>query len=328
MRSLAAILVSFSLAFATSVAGEDKPLSIGLMLPGLGTDGGWNQLAKVAAEKIAKNTGAKLAVIQKVSQDKAGDELRDFAAQGFSLVIAHGYEFLNPAAEVAKALPRLNIAVSGADVAKPGIVTLDFDLSQASWQVGVLAARVSTKGKIGYLGGAKIPSVLACLRGFVAGAKSVNPDIKVVEAYPGWDQPAQAKAQTEALLRLGTDVIFLNVDAASRGVFEAIREAAAKGAKVWAIGSCADQNANPIAADRTLASAVIHLDVAFRRLVETTRAGTFKPGLVGESLANGACVTVLNPTLLGAVITPAIQAEVESVGKRLAAGELKVPPAE
>ncbi len=328
MRFLAVVLLNLSLVLSSAGAGEERPLAIGLMLPGLGTDGGWNQLAKVAAEKIAKDTGAKLAVIQKVSQDKAGDELRDFAAQGFSLVIAHGYEFLNPAAEVAKSLPRLNLAVSGADVAKPGIVTLDFDLSQASWQVGVLAARVSTRGRIGYLGGAKIPSVLACLRGFIAGAKSVNPEIKVIEAYPGWDQPAQAKAQTEALLRLGTDVIFQNVDAASRGVFEAIREAAAKGQKVWAIGSCADQNANPIAAERTLASAVIHLEVAFRRLAESTRAGTFKPGLVGESLASGACVTVLNPALLGTVITPAVQAEVEAVGKRLAAGELKVPPAE
>ncbi|MEK7411895.1 MAG: BMP family ABC transporter substrate-binding protein, partial [Planctomycetota bacterium] len=217
------------------------------------------------------------------------------------------------------------IAVSGADVAKPGIITLDFDLSQASYQVGILAARVSKSGKLGFLGGAKIPSVLGCLRGFTAGAQSVRPDVTVAAAYPGWDQPSEAKAQTEAMFRAEVDVVYQDVDAASRGVFEAVSEAAKAGKAVWAIGSCADQNANPACAERMLASAVIRLDRAFRRLADATIAGSFKPGLVTEGLANDACIAVLNPKLVGSVITPAMQSEISEAGKLLTSGKLVIP---
>jgi basic membrane protein A len=319
-------LLACCLLACATLAVPAEELRVALLCTGSVTDGGWNQLAKDGIDRLAKQSGAKVTVLQKVAQDKAGDEMRAFAADGYDLVIAHGYEYLNPATEVAKAGGKTRFAVSGADVASPGIVTIDFDVSQASYQVGILAARLSKTGKLGFIGGAPIPSVKACYRGFLAGAQSVDPAITVAETYTSWDQPQQSKAQAEALLEQGRDVLYQDVDAAGRGVFEAIaaRNAKAPGS-AWVFGCVADQNANPICANAMPASAVIRIENAFAHVLDGVKAGTFKPGLVKESLAAGTCVLVLNPALVGSVVTPAMQAEVEAAGKKLAAGGITIP---
>jgi len=324
------MLRTFLLLAVLGCAYAAEPLKIGLLCSGSVTDGGWNQLAKEAIEQVKKDLKAEVSVLQKVTQDKAGDELRAYAADGYDLVIAHGYEFLNPAAEVAAAVTAtatMKIAVSGADVARPGIVTLDFDLSQASYQLGIIAGKLTRSGKLGFVGGAPFPSVKACYRGFVAGAKSVRADVSVAEAYTSWDEPVKSKQQTEAFFAQGIDLVYHDVDAASRGVFEAVRERNAKDPSkpVYVFGCVANQNANPICPDHILASAVIRLDAAFRAVAESVLAKKFAPGVVREDLAHGTGVALLNPKLLGGVLTAEIQALVEKAGKELVAGGITIP---
>lgn len=303
-----------------------EPLKIGLLCTGSVTDGGWNQLAKEGIEQVRKDLKAEVVVLQKVTQDRAGDELRTFAADGFDLVIAHGYEYLVPAAEVATTTT-MKIAVSGADVAKPGISTLDFDVSQASYQLGVIAGRMTKSGRLGFIGGAPFPSVKACYRGFLAGAKAVRPDVTVAEAYTSWDEPVKSKQQAEAFFAQGIDLVYPNVDAASRGVFEAVKERNARGPgdPVWVFGCVADHNANPHCPDHILASAVIRLDATFRAVADAVVAKTFTAGVVRENLARGTCVTVLNPRLVGGVLTAELQAQVAKAGEDLVAGRIVIP---
>lgn len=317
------LLLLLAFVFALPAA---EPLKIGLLCTGSVTDGGWNQLAKEAIDQLKKDRNAEVVVLQKVTQDKAGDELRAFAADGFDLVIAHGYEYLVPAAEVAATSP-MKIAVSGADVARPGIVTLDFDVSQASFQLGVIAGTLTRSGKLGFIGGAPFPSVKACYRGFLAGARSVRVDITVAEAYTSWDEPVKSKAQAEAFFAQGIDLVYPNVDAASRGVFEAVKERNAKdpAKPVYVFGCVADHNANPHCPDHILASAVIRLDATFRMVVDSVTAKTFAPGVVRENLARGTCVTVLNPKLIGGVLSTEIRALVDKAGKDLVAGSITIP---
>ena len=321
------VLLACLALFQPAQAADSAPFKVALLLAGSATDGGWNQLAKDGIGALTTELHASVSVIQKVSGYKAGDELRDYAADGYDLVIAHGYEFLNPTAEAAKSSPKTRFAVSGADQARPGIITIDFDLSQASYQIGMLAARLSKSGRIGFIGGDKFPSVLACYRGLCAGARSIRPDIIAVDAYTGWDQPARSMAQAEAFFAQGVDVIYHDVDAASQGVFEAVKERnAAKGpGAAYVFGSVADQNANPICPEATPASAVILLDQVFLRVARSVKDGSFRPGLVRENISVGTCVLHLNPAALGTIIPPTWQQEVAEAGRRLAAGEIVIP---
>jgi basic membrane protein A len=315
------------LAVLVAAVPGGEALKIGLICSGSVTDGGWNQLAREAIEQVRQQLGAEVSVLQKVTQDKAGDELRAYAADGYQLVIAHGYEFLAPAAEVAAGSTTMRIAVSGADVARPGIVTLDFDVSQASYQLGLIAASLTRSGKLGFVGGAPIPSVKACYRGFLAGARAVRADVTVAEAYTSWDEPVRSKAQTEAFFAQGIDLVYHDVDAASRGVFEAVREHNARNPAqpVYVFGCVADQNANPVCPEHILASAVIRLDATFRKLADSVLDRSFAPGVIREDLARGTCIAVLNPRLLGRVLTPEIQALVQRAGRDLASGSVTIP---
>ncbi len=317
---------------APACPGEDAPVKVGLLLSGSVTDGGWNQLAKEALDALKAQMGAQTSFLQKVSPDKAGDELRGYAADSYDLVICHGYEFLNPAADAAAAGGATHYAVSGADVAKPNLVTLDFDLSQASYQIGLLAGRLTRSHRIGFIGGEKIPSVQACFRGFAAGAHSVHADITVVETYASWDEPEKSKAQAEALMKDGADGIYHDVDAASSGLFEAVKEhdgaLAAGTAPVYVYGSVANQNGNPVAGSWIPASAVIHLDRAFIDLAKQVKAGKFTPGVVHADSASGICTIVLNPLLIkSGVIDAALQKDIDQAGKGLADHSISIPAA-
>ncbi len=313
-------------AFLISVPLGAAEVSVALVTTGSTSDGGWSQLAKEGIDQLAK-TGAKTTVVQKVAADQAANELRDLSADGYQLVIAHGYEYLNPASEAAKTITTTKFAVSGADVERPGIVSIDFDVSQASYQLGIIAGRLTRSGKLGFIGGGKFPSVVACYRGFVAGAKSVRPDVTVAEAYSSWDNVAQNKAQAEAFIAQGIDQIYPDVDAAARGIYEAVKEynTARPAQLVWTYGCVGDANANPAAGAWTLASAVIKLDNAFAHVAKMAGDGSWKPGVVKENLATGTCVAVLNPALTKTVLTPELQSEIEAAGKALVAGTITIP---
>jgi len=315
--------------------GEDaKKMKVGLMVVGSTNDGGWNQLAKDSLDAFAKQTGAQVAVRQNVSKDQAAAAIRQFDSRGFDLVICHGYEYLEVVRELsdpAKAkggAVKVKLAVSGGDVDSPHFQSLLYDLGGSSYQLGIIAAKTSKTGKLGFVGGAPFPTVTVMKRGFEAGAKSVNPNVTVAEQYTGWDDPAKAKRQTEAFIEQGIDVVMQNVDAASRGVFEAVKEYNAKGDKkftVYTFGANSDQNGNTVAGDFTLASAVIRMDEAFARVLKDVQEGKFKGGVIKEDLASGVSVTVINPKLKGNVISDETMKLVEEAGKKLSAGEIKIP---
>jgi basic membrane lipoprotein Med (substrate-binding protein (PBP1-ABC) superfamily) len=322
MRLLALAAISL---LSLSLPAAD--VGVTLLTAGSVNDGGWNQLAKEGLTRLAASGSIRPTVVQKIAADQAATEIRAAAADGNQLVIAHGYEYLNPASEVAKTLTGTRIVVSGADVERPGIVTIDFDVSQASYQLGVIAGTLSKSGKLGFIGGGPFPSVKACYRGFIAGAKSVRPDVTVAEAYTSWDQVAQNKAQAEAFIAQGIDQIYPDVDAAAKGIYEAVKEHNARNpaAPVWTYGCVGDANANPAAGAYTLASAVIRLDNAFAHVVKMVADNTWKPGVLRENLATGTCVTVLNPKLTGTVLTADLQALVAKAGADLVSGAITIP---
>jgi basic membrane protein A len=321
----------------TTGSAETQPMKVGLLVTGSTSDGGWNQLAVTSLNALATADNLSIVPQQQVTKDTAPDRIRQMDSQDFSLVIAHGYEYLDAAKELTDPSKgsgvKVKIAVSGGDVDNPNFASLDYDLSGASYQLGIIAAKVSKTGKLGFIGGAPYPTVTAMKRGFEAGAKSINPEITVAAQYTGWDDPSKAKKQAEAFMQQGVDVIMQNVDAASRGVFEAVQEynsapLAGKRYTAYTFGANSDQNANPVCPDYTLASAVIKMDLAFDRVIKQVKDGTFKGGLVKEDLASGVSVAVINPKLVGNVIDPSVPQLLDDAAKKLASGEAKIPAGE
>lgn len=321
---------------STSPATGSGTMKVGLLVAGSTSDGGWNQLAETSLKSLADQYHLDIRTRQNVTKDAAADALRQFDAQGFTFVVAHGYEYLEPVKELTDPSKpnaiKLKVAVSGGDVDSPNFQSLAYDLSGASYQLGIAAAKVTKSKKLGFIGGAPFPTVTAMQRGFEAGAKSIDPDITVTTQYTGWDDPAKSKKQAEAFFEQGIDIIMQNTDAASSGIFEAVKErngAIQKGLRplVYTFGANADQNANPICPDYTLGSAVIHMDKAFANAIAQIQAGTFKNGIVKEGIENGVATAVLNPKLTATTLKD-VQPLLDEAAKKFHSGNIKIPAGE
>jgi basic membrane protein A and related proteins len=317
----------------TSTTDATNPFRIAFIVSGSYTDGGWSENGKKAILAVAKEFDAKVSAVEHVSPVQAVNVMRDYAVNDdYDVIIGHGYEFLTPARQVAALGTDSKFIVSGTDKAAPNVMALNFDLSQASYELGVLAAHLTRTGKLGFIGGEAAPAVTACYRGFLAGAHSVDPkftEATVPASYTDWDEPALSKSQAEAYIQQGVDVIYQDVDAASQGIFEAVKQANLKPGindhPVYVFGSNSDQNNNPTCGDYTPASAVIHMDVAYAQAIESIKNGTFKSGVVVENSLNGVCGVVLNPRLIGNVITPDMVEDVAAAAAEIQDGKIQIP---
>jgi basic membrane lipoprotein Med (substrate-binding protein (PBP1-ABC) superfamily) len=173
------------------------------------------------------------------------------------------------------------------------------------------------------VGGVAIPPAQGTFMGFAAGARAVNPDVRVLETFIGnWNDVAAAKEATVAQLRQGADVIIHNTDAASFGVFQAIREAVEAGGEVWAMGMNRDQN--DVAPEVILGSAAIDIPRAFLSVAREWQAGELRGAPVFAGAAEGVVDLILNPALQDRI--PAeLQARVQAARDSVIAGTLDVP---
>jgi basic membrane lipoprotein Med (substrate-binding protein (PBP1-ABC) superfamily) len=182
---------------------------------------------------------------------------------------------------------------------------------------------MSATGVLGMVGGVAIPPVQGTFRAFEAGARAVRPDIRVLESFIGnWDDVGAAKEATVAQLRRGADVIIHNTDAASFGVFQAVREAVEAGDRVWAIGMNSDQNA--VAPEVILGSAVIRIPQSFLETARAWQAGTLGGAPLYAGAKDDVVDFVLNPALVDGIPAALIQ-RMEEARARIRASQLEVP---
>lgn len=181
-RALAVIMLAAALTgcgdsgSAPAASNPAVSTKVGLIVTGNTTDGGWNQLASDSLNKMSAGQNLDVKIRQQVSKDTAPDAIRQFDAGGYNVVIAHGYEYQEAAKELTDPSKpdavKVKIVVSGGDADNPNFQSLAYDLVGASYQLGIVAAKVSKSGKLGFIGGEAVPPVEAMKRGFEAGARA------------------------------------------------------------------------------------------------------------------------------------------------------------
>ena len=151
---------------------------------------------------------------------------------------------------------------------------------------------------------------------FAAGARSVRPDVRILEDYLGsWEDVALAKEKALAHAAAGADVFFQNCDAAGAGIFEACRQ---KGA--LAFGCNRDQAAK--APDVIVASAVGDIPKILLELATEAKEGRFRGGARSFGMKEQEVRVVFNEALRAKVPAEA-RAAVEAACAAIARGELK-----
>lgn len=309
---------------ATST-GSGKPAASGgsdfkvaLVTPGPVSDSGWNALAYSGLQAVQKELGAKIDN-QEAADTKIKDALRSYAQQGYKVVFGHGFEYNQPAADMAKDFPGTVFVTSSGGKTAPNVGAFRFYLEQGFYLAGMLAGKMSKSGVIAEVGGVGgIPSIESTFKAFDAGAKSVNPAIKVIKVYTGsFTDVAKAQAATEQVIAQGADFVIHQANNAAKGVFDACK---AKGA--YAFGANADQNA--VEPDTVIASATIVADPAFVEVAKSVKDGTFKGSVQLFGMDKGAIEFAFNPKLVSK-ISADVKKLIEDAEANIKSGKLVVP---
>src|SRR5438105_8986836 len=300
-------------------SAESGPrMRVGLLTPGSVNDNGWNAIAYEGLQRIHRQLGAEISHQETKTPAEFEEGFRSYGAKGFDLAFGHGFEFQDAALKAGKQYPKTTfITTSGSSVA-PNVSPMVFQLEQATYLLGVIAARESKSGKAGVVGGIKLPSIASTFLSFRAGARSVNPKFEVKEIYTGnFDDVGAAKLATLSLINAGCDFIFHQANEAGRGVFQACSER-----KVRCFGS--NKNQNDLAPDVIVASAVLDVPSAFVYMARTVRDHRFQPRVYWLGMREGIVSLEWNARLKSS-ISPRTIVEVARVQKQIREGTFQVP---
>lgn len=315
-------LAGIILAGCADKSTEDE-FKVAMLLPGEVTDAGWNQLAYEGLLAIEQELGAKIKhVVSKTPTDQE-QHFRHYASEGYDLIFGHGYEFQEPAKQVAPDFPEtIFINSSGGEIAE-NLAPINFRVEQPAYLMGIIAGMMTKSNKLGVLGGDRIPSIKSTFWAFEEGAKSVNPDVEVEDAYTGnWDDMSAGKIQSKALINAGADFLFPNADAAGLGAYHAADEAKKDGKTVYTFGVNRDKS--DISPDTVLANAVITPD-AFVQIARIVKDGKFeKQRYTFNMLTENAITFNYNPVMKDK-IPPEVLKKVEEVKAKILAAEFEVP---
>ncbi|MEU7643548.1 BMP family lipoprotein [Streptomyces huasconensis] len=177
------------------------------------------------------------------SADKV-QRLEQLAKQGYDPVIGVGFVYAPAVAAAAKKFPDTTFGIIDDNTVKAdNVAGLVFHEEQGSYLAGVAAAKASKAEHIGFVGGVDIPLIHKFEAGYVQGAKSVNPKIKIEKRYltekpeeGGFSSPDKGQNAASGQIEAGADVIYHAAGLSGQGVIQEVGSQ-----KKWAIGVDSDQ---------------------------------------------------------------------------------------
>ena len=283
----------------SSTTAAAKAVKVGLLydLGGRG-DKSFNDSAAAGLDKAkAQLAGVETKDLSPNADGSNREQLiRQLADLGYNPIIAVGFLQADAVKKVATDKPGVKFGViDDASVVLPNVTGLTFTEEQGSYLVGAAAALKSMAGRIGFVGGVDNSLIQKFDAGYSAGAKMVNPRIKIDKKYlteppdfSGFKDPAKGKEAAKAMYAAGADVVYQAAGASGTGVFSAAQEATTPAHKVWAIGVDSDQylQVDPAIQPLILTSMVKHVDVAVFNFIRDFQNNTIQSGQVVFSLKN------------------------------------------
>ena len=195
--------------------------------------------------------------------------------------------------------------------------SLLFEDNVSAYLTGLIAAKMSETGKVGFIGGIAGDVIDRFDYGFRAGVEAVNPDAEVMVQYANsFSDMGLGKSIAQQMHQNGADIIFSAAGAVGIGAVEAAKENNKK-----AIG--VDQDQNALAPDHVITSAMKNIDTAVYNLVSTLVDGTYESGqvIVNTLATGGVGVAPTSDKNVPADVLEFVNAEAE----KIKAGEIKVP---
>jgi basic membrane protein A and related proteins len=301
-----------------SGGAANKPIRIAALFPGRIDDMSFNQQMYEGLMRLKERMGDQVEVTYTEGVYQVVDiepALRDYASQGYDLIIGHGFQFQDPVMAVAANYPNVHFALGpGTYMKAPNVSNYDADNAQVGYLLGTVAGLVSKAKKVGSIGGVDVPNIHAMHEGFRMAAEKANPGIKVSNLYVGDFRDAEATREAAlSMIDQGADVIYASGDGMVVGGLEAAKDKK----KLFLTSS----NMSALAPDVFLASLSMYWDVALEQMVKDIQAGKYGNSAYALSLQNKGLS--LDVQLKEAVKD--VQAQIEATVKGLTDGSIQIP---
>ena len=216
-----------------------EPLKVAALLPGQIYDKSWVQAGYEQLERAKEECGIEFVYTESVTQPEQAEVFRNYAQQGYDIVIGYGGEFHDAAASVAPDFPDIEFVLVNSLVADGENVTSSVPDYFETWYLsGVLACQMTKTNKVALLNSMELPHLKAAEIGFQMGAQTCGKEVETRTVYVGtWTDVNKAKEAAQALIDEGFDVIKHHLDTADIGLFTAAEDAG-----TYTIGTYRDQS--------------------------------------------------------------------------------------
>jgi basic membrane protein A len=199
LKSPSVLSLALALLAGCSAGGTQSsaqtPLKVAIVtdVGGLG-DKSFNDSAYAGLTEAKEYLGASIQVLESKSAADYQPNLTALANEGFDATFAIGFLMSKDLARVARAHPTRHFAIVDAVIDQPNVTSITFREQEGSFLAGSLAAMVTKTKRIGFLGGMDVPLLRKFEAGFAAGARQIDPSVKVSVKYVGsFDDVASGK---------------------------------------------------------------------------------------------------------------------------------------
>jgi basic membrane protein A len=277
-------------------AETGKAIRIAVLMPSATTDMAFSQSMYSALKAVQTKMGGESAFDLQYSENMfripdAAIAIRDYASQGFDIVIAHGTQYGASVEEIAKDFPK-TVFAHGSSVdtfGLPNVYAYTTAAEEGGFVNGVMAAKLTQSKLIGVTGPVDAGDAKTYIAGFVQGVASVDPSIKVSETWTGsFSDVALMTEAAKTHITVGADVL----TGSSQSVIGSIGAAKAHGKVLW-FGTQWDQSS--LAPSLVVASQVYDWTAIFEEIISSLQVGTLGGEKYILNLKNNGLKIVYNP---------------------------------
>jgi basic membrane protein A len=293
-----------------------EPFRVAVVMPSAINDLAFSQsmydaLIRIQTEMGADNFEIAYSENMFVIEDAAA-AIRDYASQGFNLVIAHGSQYGSSLVEVAPDFAETSFAWGTTvdtftDQGISNVFAYEARSEEGGYVNGVIAASLSVSGIIGVIGPIETGDAKLYVDGFTAGVLATNPDASVTPIWTGsFSDTALASQAAQTHIDSGADVL----TGTAQMVTGAIGVAKEQGV-LW-FGT--QSNQATLAPEIVVASQVYHFEVVLSEIVNLVKGGTLGGQSFAIDLANDGEVVEFNPAYtLPAEVTALAEQTVQGI---------------
>ena len=284
-------------------------------------DKSFNESAYTGAEKFKKDTGVEYRDFEIQNDSQREQALRNFARRGMSPIVAIGFSHANAVEKVAKEFPDIQFAIVDMVVDLPNVRSIVFKEHEGSYLVGLLAAKASQTGKVGFVGGMDIDLIHKFACGYKQGVMATNPQAEVFQNMTGttgaaWNDPVKGGELAKSQFDRGADVVYHAAGATGIGVLQAAADAGKLGIGV-------DSNQNGLHPGKVLTSMLKRVDVAVDKIFTDAKNGQWTSGIEVLGLAEGGVDYALDE-YNASLVTDDMKAAAEQAKADIISGKIAV----